>query len=849
MPPETASQAEIVHTLVMNGGGSLWLQLLVWLGGALVIAMTVLNHRRLQPMRRRVGMIALRTLLVGLLVLLYYQPALLEERVATHRNVVAVLVDTSSSMGLPAAPPRSDDPTALSPALTGETRADRARAWLETHREVLRELRTDHDVALFGFAGDAVDLSVALESPEGLADALAPKGPTTAYVAGLRGVRERLRDRDVGAVLVLTDGIDATAEGRRSEPGPELAKALADLKAPVSFLSGAADDGSRDLAVRALGSSAFAFLLNATTIEASVEVHGYPPGPVSVALHEDGVPLATETVVTTRGEHHYRVRFEFVPKTLGKHVYTVSVAPRPDEVWSRNNQQSRIIHIVRDKIRVVHIVGQPSWDQRHLRNLLQENPNVDLVSFFILVNPFSRTPLRSSDTSLIPFPAQELFEQELGSFDLLIFQNFNYGPFQTREYLPNIAQYVRDGGAFLMVGGPLAFSAGDYYGTPIVDILPVAIDPARDLDALDAEAPAELDPAPFVARLTESGRFHPVTRLALDPRENEALWRGLPPIAGVNLAAGLQPGAVVLADHPTATMRQGGAQPVVAVREVDKGRSMAVMTPGTWGWAFQGGAPRGDGAPSTEADDAAGASAAAPTTPLEGAGEGAAPSPDAHAYARFWDNAIRWLIRDPELDQLKVRAVRESVPVGEAAELIVTAWEADYRPAATKEVTLTVRRREALAPAASPANPGAAQAVVGAGEVAVHEARVVTDANGEARLKLPIAEAGVHVVEVVGTFASGREVRARDLFIGAETVPELERVIADPRLIVAAASQTGGVVLPSDAALADVPIRAPTVMRVRNRAFVELWSSTWALLALAGLFGLEWWLRRRYGYL
>jgi hypothetical protein len=848
MPPETTSQAEIVHTLVMNGGGPLWLQLLVWLGGALVVAMTVFNHRRLQPPRRRVGMIALRALLVGLLVLLYYQPALLEERVATHRNVVAVLVDTSSSMGLPASPPQSADPAASAPSPTGETRADRARAWLETHREALAELKADHDVALFGFSGETTDLTAALEGPDTLAAALSPTGPVTSYVAGLRGVRERLRDRDVGAVIVLTDGIDATAEGRRSEPGPELAKALADVKGPVSFLSGAADDGSRDLAVRGLGGSAFAFLLNATAIEASVEVHGYPPGPVEVLLHEDGVPLARETVKTTRGEHRYRVRFEFVPKNLGKHVYTVSIAPRPDEVWTRNNQQSRIIHIVRDKIRVVHIVGQPSWDQRQLRNLLQENPNVDLVSFFILVNPFSRTPLRSSDTSLIPFPAQELFDQELGSFDLVIFHNFNYGPFQTREYLPNIAQYVRDGGAFLMVGGPLAFTAGDYYGTPIVDILPVAIDPARDFDALSAAAPAELDPSPFVARLTDAGRFHPVTRLALDPRENEALWRGLPPISGVNLAAGLQPGAVVLADHPTRTMRQGGALPVVAAREVDKGRSMAVLTPGTWGWAFHGGSPLGEAAAPAATGPADGNEppAAAAPSPAAAEGEGAEPSPDAHAYARFWDNAIRWLIRDPELDVLKVRAVRESVPVGEAAELIVSAWEADYRPAAAKEIALVVKRREALAAPAPAGDPAAAPAPA---EVVVHEARLTTDANGEARLKLPVADAGVHVVEVVATFAGGREVRARDLFIGAETVPELERVIADPSLIIAAAGQTGGVVLPADASLADVPIRAPTVMRVRNRAFVELWSSGWVLLALAGLFGLEWWLRRRYGYL
>jgi hypothetical protein len=173
------------------------------------------------------------------------------------------------------------------------------------------------------------------------------------------------------------------------------------------------------------------------------------------------------------------------------------------------------------------------------------------------------------------------------------------------------------------------------------------------------------------------------------------------------------------------------------------------------------------------------------------------------------------------------------------------AGSAPCAPAPAAPATPDVRR------APHPVRPDAADpkpADAPSGE-AVHEATVTTDGGGEARLKVPVAAAGVHVVSVRGTFAAGRTVEASDLFIGAETQPELARVIADPRLLRAAAAQTGGVLLPPDAALADVPIRAPTVMRVRNRAFVELWSLPWVLAGLAALFGLEWWLRRRFGYL
>ncbi|MFO0750983.1 MAG: hypothetical protein U1F43_35715, partial [Myxococcota bacterium] len=60
---------------------------------------------------------------------------------------------------------------------------------------------------------------------------------------------------------------------------------------------------------------------------------------------------------------------------------------------------------------------------------------------------------------------------------------------------------------------------------------------------------------------------------------------------------------------------------------------------------------------------------------------------------------------------------------------------------------------------------------------------------------------------------------------------------------------TKGAVLPFSADLSDVPLEAPTVMRVKSRTHKDLWSAPWAMALVVGLFGLEWWLRRRYGYL
>jgi len=83
-----------------------------------------------------------------------------------------------------------------------------------------------------------------------------------------------------------------------------------------------------------------------------------------------------------------------------------------------------------------------------------------LISFFILRTPGDDPHSSQDELSLIPFPTQEIFQEQLKTFDLVIFQNFNHRPYRMSQYLDGIASYVREGGAFAMIGGDQSFSAG-----------------------------------------------------------------------------------------------------------------------------------------------------------------------------------------------------------------------------------------------------------------------------------------------------------------------------------------------------------------------------------------------------
>ena len=143
------------------------------------------------------------------------------------------------------------------------------------------------------------------------------------------------------------------------------------------------------------------------------------------------------------------VEFQVRPKSVGRFTWDVRIPISPRDAAPSNNSLPFVIKVVRDKIRVLQVSGSPSYDQKFLRLFLKQDPSVELVSFFILrTEEDFGTGWADHELSLIAFPYVQLFSEELDSFDLVIFQNFNYQPYfgwDADELLSNIASFVRNG--------------------------------------------------------------------------------------------------------------------------------------------------------------------------------------------------------------------------------------------------------------------------------------------------------------------------------------------------------------------------------------------------------------------
>lgn len=697
----------------------------------------------------RLAELVLWALALSVLAVAVSGPSWVQEQGREEPGKVVVLVDDSASMGVrEGAGPRGD-----------------------AVARILAELGAD-DADVFTFDDD-----LHLGPPAGW------DGRGTDVGMALSAVADRYLGQKLQGVVLITDGLDRGALRRglqaESEAGRPLEDAVPALPGPLTVYQVGAASDLYDVAIDEVVTGGFAFLRTDFTLTA--KVRGPPGLKVPVSLSREGHHLQ-DLDLSLDAEGRGEVSFTVRPTRVGRFAYELSVPVDDRDAVPGNNVYPVVIRVVRDRTRVLQVSGSPSFDEKFLRLFLKEDPSVDLVSFFILrTHEDMGAGWGSDELSLIAFPYERLFTEELSTFDLVILQNFDYKPyfdFSANELLGNLAAYVRDGGALVMTGGDRSFDLGDYGGTSLADVLPVTLNVAGP----------RTDPTPFRPVLSAAGKVHPVTRMGATPEESEAIWSRLPEQDGYNRVSGLAPDSAALLSHPSAT--QGGApEPILAVREVGKGRSMALMVDASWRWSFSEAA--------------------------EGRGN--------QAYLHFWKNSLRWLVADPEDQRVVVTPARENVLLGDDVRIVLRVRDAGYLPVEGAKVSGTV-----LLPS------GATQPF-----------EVQTDAAGEGGFDLHSTEQGAHRVLAESPGVPGK---AETVFAVSDRDPELVEIIPDGAFLqrlAAAYGDRGSYRAPGEGG---APLLDPTAgRRVMDRSETALSSVPLVGLLFGLLSSLAWLLRRRAG--
>jgi uncharacterized membrane protein len=559
------------------------------------VVLLALELRRARTSRVAVavtGVLAAAGLLCAVL-----RPVAISSRGSLVGPRVVVLADASRSIDLPGP--------------GGETRREAAaRALAELEKR-------GAEVRLYGLAfgkGAAAPLGAGAAAPsagnaaggEGrLATAMRATRPMPrSDLAGAIESVARAADERPAAIVVLSDGrLDRPGEG---QAGEGIRAALGTLEVPVHTVS-LATEAPEDASVRAVRTAGAAVAHQPLSLRIEIGCTGgldcdeIPV--VARELRESGDPtlLAQGTAKVTGGAA--TVELEVTLDRAGARIVEVAIAaPKGDRV-PENDTRYVTIDVARDRVRVLHVAGRPTYDVRALRMWLKSDASVDVVAFFILRTPTDDVVATSDELALIPFPVDELFSEHLPSFDAVVLQDFNAEPYGLAKHLRSLARYVDKGGGLIMVGGPDAFVPGHYAGTPLAEVMPVELDRARGAEGVDV--------ASFVPRITEAGRVAPV----LGPLR-DLIGEALPEMPGMNVLGDARLGTTVLLEHPTRKTPSGAAMPVLALGEKGSGRTIALSIDGSHRLLF-----------SAFAANAAG-----------------------RAHGAFWDALLGWLMRDPRFE-------------------------------------------------------------------------------------------------------------------------------------------------------------------------------------------------------
>ena len=262
------------------------------------------------------------------------------------------------------------------------------------------------------------------------------------------------------------------------------------------------------------------------------------------------------------------MKFEIPIARAGRNLFAFSTDPLPGELTPINNSAAVTVNGIRDRLRVLLVSGEPHIGGRTWRNLLKSDPAVDLIHFTILRSPDKLDAIPNAELSLIAFPVHELFETQLRSFDLVIFDRFRQKSLIPDEYLANIANYVEAGGA-LLVSNATDQSLPPLTLSPLARILP-------------AQPTGKLLTGAFVPDISETGKRHPVTDTLANvaPREKWGPW-----FRQVEASA-----------QGDVLMTGANGAPLLVLSHAGKGRVAQFLSDQFWLWArnYKGGGPEAE---------------------------------------------------------------------------------------------------------------------------------------------------------------------------------------------------------------------------------------------------------------
>ena len=597
------------------------------LAGIIIILFTIVYRvaRIYTSKKQKAVSFSLKITALAVLCLPLVEPALLIPDIIPNQNFIAVLVDNSESM-------------TIKDGKIGQTRlSDAQYILLDRKKGIVNKLKENFKVRIYSFSNDIMRTdSIAYLTGSGIGTNLS---------TALQRVISDFKGLPLAGVVLITDGADNSADSPLSN-----VEYLKGLNIPLHIVGLGSDEFKQE---RELLDVTFNRGLKAGSgAELSIKLRSWikEQEQAKISLYKGDQLVRAESKKLSGNGKTDNVDIFYEPENNETAEYTVQIEKLPDEINTDNNSINLLIDTEKDSIRVLFVEGHARADYKFIKRTVENDP---IFEFTSLVRTgggkFYRQGIHHPDELKEGFPTTT---EELYRYQAVIFGDIEYS-FFTLNQAQMLEQFVgKRGGGFLMVGAANSFAEGDYWNTPIEEILPIFIDPRRrqafrpdffNPDSYDEKTGMEFKPTP-------AGLEHPILKLASDPGTNRAKWSEMPRLSHINYLGDTKSGALVLAEKPEDA--QGPAEPLLIIQRYGKGRTAALATASTWRWKMQRDSENTD-------------------------------------HERFWRQMVRWLVAQAP-HQVTVNLEDKVYTPKEELSIRVNVYDKEYNPLSDAEVHGTV---------------------------------------------------------------------------------------------------------------------------------------------------------------
>lgn len=775
---------------------------IVLLGIGVVIGITIFVYVRIArplPPRYRLLLILLRIAAASILLGCLLAPVVMEKKDITPPTHLSILVDTSRSMQLVDAPMREIPVSRLNQV---------NQLLFDVPGQFLQSLQDKFDVHLYPF-NTRLQQSVLLAQEAGSPTPhLETDGALTDIGGAIREAAAAWKGQQTAGIVLFTDGAHNS--------GQFPLETITALEMPIYPVGVGSVEPPKDIQIQRVDYTPIAYTNHESIIRVSVAQTGYTGKTTQLSLREverqnlvDAVTLTftpSQDANAVDAGTEQVVALKLTPQSEGNFQYTATLPTLDGELTAANNQKTFSIKVVKAKLNVFYLEGRPRWDYTFLKRTLERDPDIEATCAILSSHRLKQQPVGSLLKRLEGYYPQTLpisetlrFPEtlaELSKYDVLILGDLQVEHLTIAQQRAIVDFVETQGKPIIFLPSRNMLGANGVRNTELAQLLPIDI-PSNGCRVEDTE---------FTGQLTQSGAFHPMLQLS-DRQSTQTvqtatlggntvnLWRNMPAVPRFFSGFRLRGGATTL-------MENGEGAPILILQRAGLGKSLLIAAEGLWNWDF---------------------------------GVKAFKDKRYHTiYPRFWAQVLRWMATSTGDKNVYLTTDASTYATGDTVKVTAYLYSETYQPQAGATVQI-----EVVPPDGVPFQVNSRQqSAVGSSDMSnLYTAQFSLLQKGKYRIRATGRS---------GTLKLGED--QVDIYAHPQ-LAELENPQLNENLLKRLAGQTGGAYFPM-ANAASVP---ENIANVQNPIFVdaerELWAHPLVLIAVVGLLGAEWFLRKRVGLL